>query len=73
MSITLDQSGYYCLHFKRSSVFCGGGCRNTTTLFPVDHKKREKKGAESGFWEVSPLYSPVKRQGTEGEGRVKSP
>ena len=34
--------------------------------------KRQPKEAEQEIWEASPVFSPIKRLGTEGEGKVNS-
>ena len=40
-------------------------CKNTTTVFPAGRKRRPK-GNEREVWEATPLYSLLRRQGTEG-------
>ena len=61
--------GYYDDYYYWDA--CDGDCNNTFTIFTAACK-RWRKGTERGVWEASPLYL-TKRQGTKGEGRVKSP
>ena len=47
-------------------VYCGEGCKNTITVFPVCCKKQLKE-MERGVWKAPPLvFSPLKRQATVG-------
>ena len=59
----------YYLSPSLSIVFyflCGDGYKNATTVIPAVRKRRQK-GTVRGLGSLSSVYSPMKRQGTEGE------